>query len=234
MSAYDTVGQLIKAAYANLGIVEAGNDLSPELYEQGRQSLNAMLGAWSKKRLVINGIVSESFPLVVGQSVYTIGVGGNFNTAWPFSILAAYIRDANGIDYSVNIITREQYNSISVKSVDGRPEYLFYDPQHPIGVIRFFYVPDDNTDTIYLDCQKVITSFASIDDAITLPPEYEEAIEYNLSMRLSPKINVPATREVAALASSSYGVINMQPVEPAKFDGSFGTRAVYNIYSDNI
>lgn len=233
MSAYATVSQLIKASYANIGVGDIESGLSPALMEQGFNSLNGMLGAWGRKRLIIRGIVSESFPLVVAQSVYTIGVGGNFDTSWPFQILDAYIRDNNGIDYPVNIITREQYNSISVKTVDGRPEYLYYDPQYPTGVIRLYYVPDA-TDTLFIDSQKVITSFSDVDSSITLPPEYEEALEYNLSLRLAPKTNNPVPPEVAMLASSSFGVINTQPVDPAKFDGAFATRGVYNIYADNI
>lgn len=233
MPAYATSGQLIRSAYANLGVLDIEGDLSPAQYEQGRQSLNAMLGSWGRKRLTVNGIVSESFPLVVGQATYTIGSGGSFNTAWPFSINDAFIRDASGIDYPVRVITREQYNSISVKTVDGRPEYLYYDPQHPVGVVRLYFVPDA-TDTLFIDSQKVITSFADIDTAITLPPEYEEAISYNLSIRLAPMVNVPVSKEVAMIATTSFGVINAQPVQPAKFDGAFGTRGVYNIYSDNI
>ena len=233
MPAYATSGQLIRSAYANLGVLDIEGDLSPAQYEQGRQSLNAMLGSWSRKRLTVHGIVSESFPLVVGQSVYTIGAGGNFNTAWPFLIIDAFTRDDNGVDSPVQVITREQYNSISVKTVDGSPEYLYYDPQHPIGVIRLYFVPDA-TDTLFIDSQKVITSFADVDTAITLPPEYEEAISYNLSMRLASMVNVSVPREVAMIAATSFGVINAQPVQPAKFDGAFGTRGVYNIYSDNI
>lgn len=233
MSGYATVSELIKASYANLGVGDVESSLSPAMMEQGLKSLNAMIGSWSRKRLVIRSIITESFPLIVSQSVYTIGLGADFNTTWPFQILDAFIRDASGIDYPVNIITREQYNSISVKTVDGRPEYLYYDPQYPTGVIRLYYVPDE-TDTLYIDSQKVITSFADLDTAITLPPEYEEALEYNLSTRLAPKTSSPVPPEVAMLASSSYGVLNTQPIDPAKFDGAFATRGVYNIYSDNI
>jgi hypothetical protein len=231
MSAYETIGQLIKASYSNLGIVDVEGDLSPAQYAQGLQTLNAMIGSWSKKRLVVNGIVKESFPTVVGQSVYTIGSASDFTTARPMQIVDAFIRK-DGIDYPCNIITREQYNSIIVKTTQARPVNLYYEPLYPVGVIRLYFVPDE-VYTLFIDSQKVITSFATAEDAILLPPEYEEAIEYSLTVRLSPKVNVPVSREVMQIATSSYGVINMQPVEPARFDGSFGTRGRYNIYSDS-
>jgi len=232
MSAYDTIGQLIKASYANLGAADIENDLTPAQYEQGRQSLNSMLGSWSKKRLVVTGIVKENFPLVSGQLLYTIGPTGNFNTAWPFQIVDAFIRSSDGIDYDCNVITREQYNSIPVKTTESRPTNLYYEPMYPIGAIRLYYVPDDSY-TLFIDSQKVLTSFATIEDSITLPPEFEEALEYNLSVRLAPKVNTPVPQEVARIAAISYGVISLQPVEPAVFDGAFGTRGRYNVYSDS-
>lgn len=231
MSAYETIGQLIKAAYANLGVVDIENELSPAQYAQGLQSLNAMLGSWSAKRLVVTGIVRESFPTVIGQSSYTVGVGGDFNTAWPIKIVDAFVRDSYNIDYECSIITREQYNSIPVKDTGSRPTNLYYDHIHPLGTIYLYYVPDD-VYTLFIDSQKVIESFATTEDAITLPPPYEEALEYNLSIRLSPKVNVPVPQEVARIASTSYGVINSQPITPARFGGIFETQPNYNIFSD--
>lgn len=229
MSAYATIGQLIKAAYANLGIVDLKSDISPEQYEQGLNSLNAMLGGFSRKRLNLQGTFDESFTLINGQATYTIGSGLEFNTTRPIEIISAFIRDSNGTDYPILVTTQGQYDQIAVKTVTGLPERILFNPRTSVATL--YPVPDDAY-TLQWRAQKLITSFAAIEDVITLPEEYEELLEYNLSIRLAPKSNVDTPQEVAAIASSSLANFTMA-VEPAQFDGVFVQPGRYNIYSDN-
>lgn len=227
------VSELIKSAYLNLGAVDIEDEPTPAQYAQGLRSLNAMIAAWSRGRVTLYGLFDESFTLIPGQSVYTVGAGGNFNTAWAFQIESAFIRDANNIDYQLQIVTAGQYESLTLKTTQTRPKYLYYNPKgYPTGTATLFFVPDAAY-TLFWSAQKVINSYASIEDALGIAPEYEEALEYNLTARLAPKCGVELSRELAMLAASSKSIIPLA-VEPAEFDGAFNAGGRYSIYSDTL
>lgn len=227
------VSQLIKAAYLNLGAVDIEDDPTPAQYAQGLLSLNSMIAAWSRERMTLYGLFDESFTLTPGKGEYTVGIGGELDTAWPFLIESAFIRDANGTDYPLQIVTQGQYDSLTIKTTESRPEYLLYNPKgYPTGTMTLFFVPDAAY-ALFWTAQKVITAYASIEDSVGIAPEYEEALEYSLTMRLAPKCGVDLSRELAMLAASSKSVIPLA-VEPAEFDGAFNTGGRYSIYSDTL
>lgn len=226
------VADLIKDAYANIGAVDIEDGPTPAQYAQGLRFLNSLLGAWSTE-LALYGLVDEHFTLTPGKDVYTVGAGQDFDTAWAYAIDNAYIRDANHIDYQLQIITQNQYDQISNKTTVTRPEYLLYVPKgYPVGTVTIFYVPDKAYE-LYWTAQKVIEEFASIEDTVNIAPVYEEALKYNLSMRLALPCGVPVSQELALLARESKAAIPIV-VEPASFDGAFKAGKRYSVYSDNI
>ena len=224
------VRNIIKAAYQNLGVTDGSGEPEAWQYAQGLQSLNSMLASWSREKQTLYGLFDESFTLTIGKASYTVGTGGELNTAWPFEIQSAYYRDSNSIDYPIQIVSQDQYERVSVKSTETRPRYLVYNPKgYPTGNATLYPVPDEAY-TLFWTAQKVITSYATIDDTVGIAPEYEEAMEYNLTMRLAPKCRVPVSQEIAALARMSKAVIPTY-IEPAQFDGAFSASNKYNIYS---
>lgn len=226
------VADLIKAAYSNIGACDIEEGPSAAQYAQGLQSLNSMIKSWSTS-LTLYGLFDESFTLTPGKAEYSVVSGGDFNTAWAFLIESAYIRDDQGTDYPLQIITSGQYESIAVKTVSTRPEFLYYNPKgYPTGTANFYFVPDVAY-TLFWSAKKVITEFASIEDTVAIGPEYEEALEYNLSLRLAPKSGASVTPELAALARSSKAAIPCA-IEPAEFDGAFAASGRYNVFSDQI
>lgn len=226
------VADLIKAAYANIGACDIEEGPSAAQYAQGLQSLNSMVKSWSTS-LTLYGLFDEEFTLTPGKAEYSVGAGGDFNTAWAFLIESAYIRDAQGTDYPLQIITSGQYEGIAVKSVSTRPGFLYYNPKgYPTGVATFYFVPDDAY-PLFWSAKKVITEFASIEDTVNIGPEYEEALEYNLSLRLAPKAGAVVPAEVKEIARTSKSVIT-PVVEPATFDGAFTKAGRYNVFSDQI
>lgn len=217
-----TVAELIKAAYADLGVLDIGDDLTPAQYQQGLQSLNSFLGSCSRGRMTLYGLFPESFTLTPGQEVYSVVSGGDFNTAWAYSIVRAFIRDANGVDYPVRIITQAEYDRIALKTVSTRPHSLYYNPKgYPTGSATLYPVPDA-AESLHWTAQKVITSYASIEDTLGIAPEYEEFLEFGLALRLAPKMSVPVSPELRELARNAKSIIPVV-VEPATFDGAFGS-----------
>jgi hypothetical protein len=194
---------LIKASIRLIGAYAPGETPPSEDLNDGLSALNLMLDSWFADRTLVYAVTKESFPLVAGQSSYTIGTSGNFNTTRPFKIEGAYIRDSNNQDSFVEVTDdQNRYNLIGVKSTQGRPYILLYDPQMSTGKIYLYYTPD-TTYTLYLDSWKPVTQVSSLSTSLTFPPGYERAIKYNLAIELAPEYGTSVKDEVAYLAKES-------------------------------
>src|SRR5574337_1078774 len=127
---------LIKASIRLIGAYAPGETPPAEDLNDGLSALNIMLDSWFVDRTLVYAVTKENFPLVVGQSSYTIGTGGNFNTTRPFKIEGAYTRDSNSVDYPIEVTDNQnRYNLIGQKTTQGRPYFLLYDPQISMGTI---------------------------------------------------------------------------------------------------
>lgn len=210
-----TVRTLIEVAYRLIGI----NYPTSLEFDQGFGSLNTLLANFSVENLNLHAVITESFSLVVGQNVYTIGSGGNFSTVRPTKILdGTYIKDSISEDYPVVPMTRQQYNGIQYKIDSGRPTRMYYEPEYPLGKIRFNYKPE-STDTIYFDSWKPLTEFAALSTTISLPPEYEKVLKYNLAVELVAPNDPP--KVISQLAFTSLQAIrnnNAGRTEPTGVD----------------
>jgi len=125
---------------------------------------------------------SDDLSLVVGQSSYTIGTSGNFNTVRPIQILGGYIR-SSGFDYDFDIVDRKRYNSFPAKTTAGRPEYIHYKPSSLLGYIYCYPTPDA-TDTLHLDSIKPFTEITVTSTTLTFPPGYNQFLKFALAQEL--------------------------------------------------
>ncbi len=181
-------------------------------------ALNTMLNSWSAQGNLIFAVSRESFPLVVGTASYTIGTGGAFNTSRPNRIQDAYLRDTDS-DFPLEIRNLKNFNDISDKTNDGRPTQVHYLNEFPLGKILFNLDPD-KIYTAFLDLWKPLSTFANINTEVSIPPEYEEALIYNLVVRLAPEHDSTLPREVVAIAVDSLKAVkrfNSKPSEEVLF-----------------
>lgn len=63
--------------------------------------LNNMMQSWFAEGLMVPYTTLEDFSLTIGQSVYSIGDGGEFDTIRPTRILGGYLRGSDNRDYPV-------------------------------------------------------------------------------------------------------------------------------------
>ena len=175
-----TAKQLVERAGRLIGVGEMwGKQQDNVLF-----ALNQMLNDWSSTRNNIYQTVRESVTLTYNDNEYTIGSGGDFDTAWPIRIIAAYILRSN-VSYPVVVnMSDEQYAAITDKTTKLRPTHLLYEPSYPLGRIILTPVPNQ-ADTLYLYSHKPIDQFASLAATSTLPPPYETAVVYNLAIDIA-------------------------------------------------
>jgi hypothetical protein len=191
-----------------LGAKEIGGTLTAAEQTHYLAKLNSMLESWSLERLMCYQVVEESKALTASDGTYTIGSGGDWDTARPTKIVQAWIRDSDNEDTPLKVINADSYNSIPAKTTDGTyPEYLYYDGAFVAGLASIYLYPEPSASlTLYISSWKQLQSFATISTTLVLPPGYQRAIEYNFAIEEAGGLrDVPAS--VIKIARESKAAI---------------------------
>jgi len=225
-----TAEEVITAAYRKNGI----KSITTQQKTDGLQDLQNMLSSWSADGLSVPSLTTESFTLISGQAVYTIGSGGDFDTVRPNRIISAYIRVSND-DYPVQTdMTEDEYNKILSKDSESRPRRLYYDPQYPLGKIKFDYEAD-TTYAFTLISEKPLTNPSALSTTFSIPLEYNRALVYNLAIEFAPDNDNKLTPEVYAVAQESKQVIeNINAVDRMNSGVTLDSAVVYNTNAYNL
>ncbi len=127
----------------------------------------------------------------------------------PLRILDAFYRQQGGNDVPIRLISREEYNRFGVKTSQGTPIQLFYDPQISTGLVEMYPQPTDVKGQIFIEFQKPIEDFTTSTDDFDLPQEWGEALVWNLSLRLSIPYRPPQEiyNRIIQMAASSLDLV---------------------------
>jgi hypothetical protein len=208
-----TARDFITKAYKKIGVGAEGEPLTAEQMNDGLDEINLLINSLSGRGLLTTAQIGESFPLIALQAAYTIGIGANFNTSTPFTIISAFVRDGSGYDYPVDIFSREEYNAFPVKTDTGLPRKMFFDPgptQQAVqaGTISFYPTPDASTPyTLFIYSEKPLTPFSSLDNSVPFPPIYHRMLIYNTALALAPDYARKPMPEVEHIADESMRII---------------------------
>ena len=208
----DTIKRSLRIA----GALAQGETPNNNEENEALTSLKGMIHSWENKGITVYASVYNELDLVSGTATYTIGSGGTFDTTRPNHITGAYVEDGSGYDYPVFIIDERKYNNILDKTTQGRPEYLYYYPEYPLGILKLYYVPDSSNWDLHIWGQVPLTDIA-LTTNYDYPPGYDDAIAYNLALRLCPEYGKPVTPELLGLANDALtGVINLNVLNNAQ------------------
>lgn len=198
-----TALDMITVALRRVGVAAPGETLSADQANDALAVLNTMLDSWSTQRLSVYQILEEDFLLTANDGEYTIGTGGDFNTTRPVKIDdSSFVRYSN-IDYPLEIIGVNAYNAQPFKSNSSTVPYALYcDYAYPLASIFLYPVPSV-AGTLHLCSWKALQSFSGLTTALSLPPGYRRAIEWNLAKELSPEYGRPVNGDILREAASS-------------------------------
>ena len=233
-----TAADIIKRALRIAQVISQGDEPSGTDKETDAFSvLNSMIASWSAERLMVPYLVTDTLTLTPGDGEYTFGTGGDINSARPMRIEQAFVRDAQNNDFPVDVVHVSKYNDVSLKTTQGRPYYLYYIAEYPLAKIKLIYVPDA-AETLVLDSWKPLSQISAVADTISLPGEYQRALEYNLAVNIAPEYAQELPQSVYTLANQTMRTIkslNAIPVAESKVDNALlftGRGSSYNINSD--
>jgi hypothetical protein len=230
---------LKKSGIVGLGQTPDGSDTIDALSD-----LNDMLAQWTTQRWMVWNELDLSF-VSTGASSYTVGPNGNYNvTPRPDRIEAAYLRQlinppGLNVDTPLKVIpSREEYSTLSLKTLTSFPLYVFLDTAYPTANLFVYPQPNASIYEVHLILKNVLP-ILKITDAISMPGQYIAAMKFNLAKRLRQAYGkgLRPDPELNALARSSLDIVkqsNLQVPELQLPKALLGASSGYNIYSDTF
>lgn len=208
---------LITSALRKIGVLAVGEIPSGDDAAVALAALQELISSWNTDRLNIFTIKIELFSLVASKQAYTIGVGGEFDTARPVEITKGNIILPTNptVRLPMEPLNDEQWGNIRVKSVAAIPYQYYYDRSYspltpgPVGLARlyFFPLPNQILQVELFDWQALATPVLLADD-LAYPPGYGRTLIHNLAIELCPDFGRTAPPEVVAIAVESKRMVN--------------------------
>lgn len=220
------VQDAISYAQRVAGILGVGQTALPQDTADAQTALSLMLQQWRQKRWLVFRLNTTTVPLLVGKASYTVGpaatpnpdfvTDGNFR---PANIQSCYLRQTAGLgpntfplDFPMRIIqSRQDYDRISLKSLQSWPSAIYYDPTIPNATMYIWPIPIQNLFSLYIAWQTAIDVAGeqglATDLETLLPAETQEAIIYNLAQRLITNYKLPPDANVADMAKATLNTL---------------------------
>jgi hypothetical protein len=233
-----TPRDIVNLALKTANVVGVGQSSLPEDINDCFNMLNMMIAQWQRRRYMVYNLKTVSIT-ATGATSYTIGLGQQFNTERPAKIEAAFIRMQGGsnlpVDYPLQVLrAKEDYDRISIKTLNAFPQYVFYDSTFPVGNIFVWPVPN-NQYQIFLTVMTQLQAFQNLSEVIVMPAEYLDAMQWNLADRILTIYGLPENPKITRYAEVSMRAImeNNSQIPllhmPVALRGKSGA---YNIYGD--
>lgn len=233
-----TARDLIQLAAKEAGILGVGQTLLAEDSNDCLTLLSQMMAQWQTRRWLVPALTTHN-RLGNGAISYTVGDGGDFDITRPDKIQAAYVIQENTGSNPVSlwltqIFSKEDYDAIAVKNLPSLPSYFFYDGSWELGNLYFWPLPS-SIYRLYITVKKQLEF--PLDDLNTefeLPPPYQEAIHYNLAVRICSMYDRPVKPSTVTLAKMALNTIkntNTQISELKMPSGVSPKGRPFNIYN---
>ena len=210
------VRDMLTDALLQLGVFDPSEAIDASAANSALRELNRMLSSWANEDLMIPTKDRLTFNLVGGQQAYTIGVGGNFNT--PYAVRPGQIDlvsvVVNGVEIPIDTLNDEEWRDITVKTTPSTfPLQVWANGNYPLDVLYFWPVPTAPNQLIMTVWGQIV-AFTTINQTVTLPAGYEDAIVPNLAVRMAPSYGVNPSPVTVSLAQSTKRRIKEMNFEP--------------------
>ena len=129
---------------------------------------------------------------------------------------ARLYRDAGQSELPVKIDSRNQYNSLSLKTTTGAMNQCFYDPQTTNGKLWVYPTADSVKDYLRLTARMPVEDFDASGNNPDFPQEWFLALSRSLAILIAPKFS-------KEMSNNFIGQTEMIIGELSGFDNDFGS-----------
>lgn len=213
----DNVTQLLTNALTDAGVVGIDESIEQPILNRAFTQANWLLAQWARKRWLVYRIQDYSF-VSTGAQTYSVGLKQIVDiNPRPDRLEYAFLRFLNSgqppqfpVDIPIGIIqSHEDYSRIPVKSIGSIAWRIFYDPVWPVGLLFPWPVPQAGLYELHVGFKVVLPRFASLQDKINFPPEYEAALNWCLARRLRASYQMPADPTIDSLARDGLNTLRL-------------------------
>lgn len=234
MRANDVINMALRVS----GVLGTGQTAPAEMTNQALTSLNILLDSWAAQRWLVFRTVNLTLP-ATGAASYSVGPSGDFAIAQrPQALEAAFISQNVGtpqqIDTPIDVIAaREDYNQIALKSVVSMPWAVFYDNAMPLGQAYFWPIPTAGRYSMTLTVKAPLAEVTGLLADMGLPPEFNEALVYNLACRIRTLYQLNPDPAVVGLAKAAMNTVRRANAQIARLKMPAGVSrgGRFNIFS---
>ncbi len=182
------VGDILYRAYRKAhALKNPGQGISPSESKEGLDLLNSMLDGMKIEGLLMFCTRRSEWPVAIGQAVYSIGPGGDFDMERPEHIhRASYLINSapqQPAEIAMDIIlTFEEWQQVVVKKTPSSyPLAMYYQAFAPLGAVNLWPIPNAIS-SIALYTPQTVSEFETPDDQVVVPDGWREMLEYNLAV----------------------------------------------------
>ena len=122
----------------------------------------------------------------------------------PMELIEVWERNASGNDRPLDLVSRNEYSELTLKTNTGGMVSVFYDPQVSIPHVFVWPVPEDPRMILGTWVKRTIENFDVAADDADFPQEADLALAFNLAMLLVGKMAVSAN--TAQFITSQAGI----------------------------
>ena len=147
----------------------------------------------------------------------------------PLRVISARRRETGDIDIPIRMVSRREYNEQSDKTNSASVVEAWYDRQLTTGVLYVWKPTDTESTQLKLTLQRKIEDFDTSTDNADYPSEWEEALVWNLAVKLGIRNGVSdkIMAQVRAEAMQTKGSAKDFDREDASFSIQF------DVYGEN-
>jgi hypothetical protein len=212
-----TVLNLVRGALGLTNAVGVDQTLTADEEATGLDVFNDVLEAWSIDNLMAYATANQTFNTIAGQSTYTIGIGGDWDTDWPVLIDEPAYITYQTVSFQIRQINQEQYNRIGLKTQQNIiPQWYLYVNSFPLGEITLWPVPQQALPVTW-SIHRTLAAVTSTATTISFPPGYAKGFLYTLAVELAPRFGRRMTEypDILAIQRQSLAEIKRMNNVPA-------------------
>jgi hypothetical protein len=233
-----TARELIVCALQEIGAIASNETATNADATTSLVRLNSLIDLWQIERLAIATITRSVFTLVASQGSYTLGPTGD----WVFPVRPQFIQRAAMLDTSnyeapIEIATDDRWAAELHKALTSTDvTAMYYRRTVPNGTVSLWPVPTDATVQAVLYIPTPLTGVLDLTTELVLPPGYEEALRYNLAVRLAPVFSRPVDPTLNTLAVETKAAMKRANARPQEMtvDPAITGGGAFDIYTGGL
>lgn len=228
-----TVREICNDALVELGVLDPSEQMDATAAAFAMRTLNRLIQVWNTENLMVFTVNRTEFSTTAGKQVYTLGTGGDFNITRPTHIDMVSVLVNNGarpMEIPIEMVTDDDWRDVSMKTTPSNwPTKVWITGNVPLNSLYFWPIPQDGTIKIVLYTWGRMDGFTSINDTLSFPNGYDEALVTNLAMFLASSYGVqpnPTLGLRAAMSKSAIQSLNIEPLWATSDDALLSGRGM--------